>query len=91
MHLMGSGRLLLFLLKPALLNGCNLAGGSLALNLDLLVLVGGQLASKIGLFRGRRGLGNCEFLNVGLGVAGLDGGRLVGTQLTEVQVLNGVG
>ena len=87
---MGSG-CLLFLLEPALLDGGGLAGGGLALDLDLLALVGGQFAGKVGLLRrlGRRGSG--ELLDVLVGVTSLDGGGLVGLELAEVQVLDGVG
>lgn len=84
-------RSLLLLLEPALLNGGGLTGGGLALNLDLLAFVGGQLTSKVGLLGRSGGLGKSEFLDVGVGVAGLDRGGLVGLQLTEVQVLNWVG
>lgn len=89
--LVGSGCLIFLLLEPALLDGGGLASGGLAFNLDLLALVGGQLAGKVGLLGRRGSLGESELLDVGLGVAGLDGGGLVGLQLTEVKVLNGVG
>lgn len=88
---MSSGSLLLFLLEPALLSGSGLASSSLALDLDLLALVGGELTGKVGLLGGSRSLGKGELVNVGVGVAGLDGSGLVGLELTEVQVLNGVG
>lgn len=90
-HLVGGGSLLLVLLEPALLNGGGLTGGGLTLNLDLLALIGGQLASQIGLLGRRGSLGKSELLDVGFGVTGLDGDGLVGLEFTEVQVLDGVG
>lgn len=83
--------LLLLLLKPALLNGCGLTSGGLALDLDLLALVGGELTGKVGLLRRRGSLGQSELLDVGFSVTGLDGSGLVGFEFTEVQVLDGVG
>lgn len=88
---MGGGSLFLLLFEPALLNGGGLTSGGLALDLDLLALVGGELTGKVGLFGGRGSLGKSELLDVGLGVAGLDRGGLVGLKFTEVQVLDGVG
>lgn len=88
---MGGGGLFLLLFEPALLNGGGLTSSGLALDLDLLALVGGELTGEVGLLGGRGSLGESELLDVGLGVAGLDGGRLVGLELTEVQVLDGVG
>jgi hypothetical protein len=82
---------LLFLLEPALLDGGGLASGGLALDLDLLALVGGQFAGEVSLLRRLGGLGGGELLDVLLGVTGLDGGGLVGLELAEVQVLDGVG
>lgn len=87
---MGSGGLL-FLLEPALLDGGGLASGGLALDLDLLALVGGQFAGKVGLLGRLGGLGGGELLDVLFGVTSLDGGGLVGLELAEVQVLDGVG
>lgn len=87
---MGSGGLL-FLLEPALLNGGGLASGGLALDLDLLALVGGQFAGEVGLLGRLGGLGGGELLDVLFGVTSLDGDGLVGLELTEVQVLDGVG
>ena len=87
---MGGGSLLL-LLEPALLGGGCLAGGSLALNVNLLGLVGRQLTGEVGLLGGSGGLGKVEDVDVALGVAGLDGSRLVGLELTEVEVLDLVG
>lgn len=88
---MGGGSLFLLLFEPALLNRGGLASGGLALDLDLLALVGGELTGEVGLLRGGGSLGESELLDVGLGVAGLDGGGLVGLEFTEVQVLDGVG
>ena len=88
---MGSGSLILLLLKPALLDGGGLAGSGLALNLNLLVLVGGQIAGKVGLLWRRRSLRKSKLLDVGLGVTSLDRGGLIGLELTEVQVLDEVG
>lgn len=88
---MGSRSLLLLLLEPALLNGGGLAGGGLTLDLDLLALVGGQLAGKVGLLGGLGGLGNSKLVDVGVGVTGLDGSGLVGLEFAKVQLLNGVG
>lgn len=87
---MGSGGLL-FLLEPALLDGGGLASGGLALDLDLLALVGGQFAGKVGLLGRLGGLGSGELLDVLFSVTSLDGGGLVGLELAEVQVLDGVG
>lgn len=88
---MGGSSLLLVLLEPVLLDGGGLTGGGLALNLDLLALVGGELTGKVGLLGRSRGLGKSELLDVLLGVTGLDGGGLVGLELAEVEVLDGVG
>ena len=88
---MSGGSLLLLLLEPALLGGGGLAGGSLALNLDLLGLVGRQLTREVGLLGGGGSLGEAESVDVALGVAGLDGSGLVGLELTEVEVLDLVG
>lgn len=88
---MGGSSLFLLLLEPALLGGGGLAGGSLALNLNLLGLVGRQLTGEVGLLGGGGSLGEVESLDVALGVAGLDGGGLVGLELTEVEVLDLVG
>jgi hypothetical protein len=90
-HLVGGSSLFLLLLEPALLGGGGLTGGSLALNLNLLGLVGGQLTGEVGLLGGGGSLGEVESLDVALGVAGLDGGGLVGLELTEVEVLDLVG
>lgn len=91
MRLVGGRSLLFLLLKPALLDGSGLASGGLALNLDLLALVGGELTGKVGLLGRRGSLGQSELLDVGFGVTGLDGGGPVGLEFTEVQVLDGVG
>lgn len=88
---MSGGSLILFLLKPALLNGSGLAGSGLALNLNFLGLVGVQFIGEAGFFGGFGGSRNAELLSVGLSVTGLDGGRLVGTELTEVEFLDRVG
>ena len=88
---MGGSSLLLVLLEPVLFDGGGLTGGGLALNLDLLALVGGELTGKVGLLGRSGGLGKSELLDVLLGVTGLDGGGLVGLELAEVQVLDGVG
>jgi hypothetical protein len=86
----GSGGLFL-LLEPALLDGGGLASGGLALNLNLLALVGGQFAGEVGLLGRLGGLGSSELLDVLFGITGLEGGGLVGLELAEVQVLDGVG
>ena len=88
---MGGSGLLLVLLEPVLLDGSGLTSGGLALNLNLLALVGGELTGEVSLLGGRRGLGKSELLDVLIGVTGLDGGGLVGLELTNVQVLDGVG
>jgi hypothetical protein len=90
-NLVSSGSLFLFLLKPALLNGGRLAASSLALNLNFLGLVGAQFIGKARLFGGLGSSGSAELLDVGLSIAGLDGGRLVGTEFTEVEFLDRVG
>ena len=89
-NLVGSGGLL-FLLEPALLDRGGLASGGLALDLDLLGLVGGQFAGEVGLLRGLGGLRGVELLDVLFGITSLEGGGLVCLELAEVQVLDGVG
>jgi hypothetical protein len=90
-NLVSSRSLFLFLLKPALLNGGGLAASSLALNLNFLGLVGAQFIGKACLFGGLGSSRGAELLDVGLSIAGLDGGRLVGTEFTEVEFLDRVG
>lgn len=90
-NLVGSRGLFLILLKPALLNGGGLTGGGLALNLNFLALVGLQFIGKVGLLGRLGSSGNAELLDVSLGITGLDGGRLEGTEFTEVELLNRVG
>lgn len=89
--LVSGGSRLLVLLEPALLNGGGLTSGSLALNLNLLGLVVLQLVGDVGLLRRWGRLGSGELLNVGFRITGLDGSGLVGAELTQVQVLDGVG
>jgi hypothetical protein len=86
-----SGLLLRLLLKPALFNRSGLTGGGLALNLNILALVGLQIIGKVGLFGGLGHSRSRELLDVGLSVAGLDGSGLVGLKLAQVELLNGVG
>lgn len=89
---MGSRSLLLFLLnEPVLLSRGGLTAGGLALNLNVLALVGLQLIGEIGLLGGLGRLGDGELLDVSLGVTGLDGGGLVSLELAEVEVLDGIG
>ena len=90
-NLVGSGSLLLLLLKPALLNGGSLTSDGLALNLDLLALVGLQIIGEVGLLGGLGGSRGSELLDVSVGVTGLDGAGLVGTEFAEVELLNRVG
>lgn len=90
-YLVGSGGLLLLLLKPALLDRSGLTSSSLALNFDLLALVGGEFTGKVGLLGRRGSLGESKLLDVGVGVTGLDGGGLVSLEFSEVQILDGVG
>jgi hypothetical protein len=78
------------LLEPVLLHGRR-AGRSLALDLGHLALVGLELAGTVGFLGGRGSGGDAELLHLALGVRGLDGGRFVGFQLLEVQVLDDVG
>jgi hypothetical protein len=78
------------LLEPVLLHGRR-AGLSLALDLGDLALVGLELAGNVGLLGGWGSGGDAELLHLALGVRGLDGGRFVGFQLLEVQVLDDVG
>jgi hypothetical protein len=78
------------LLEPVLLHGRR-AGLGLALDLGHLALVGLELAGNVGLLGGRGSGGDAELLHVALGVGGLEGGRFVGFQLLEVQVLDDVG
>lgn len=89
-RLVGGGSLL-FLLEPALLNGGGLASGGLALDLDLLALVGGQFAGKVGLLGGLGSGRGRELLDVLVGITGLEGSGLVGLELAKVKVLDGVG
>lgn len=87
-----SGRcLILFLLKPAFLNGGGFAGSGLTLDLDFLGLVGVQFIDEAGFFGRLGGSRSAELLDVGLSIARLDGSRLVGTEFTEVEFLDGVG
>lgn len=88
--LVGSGGLLLVLLEPVLLNRSGLSGRGLALNLNLLGLVVLQFVGDVGLLGGWGRLGNGKLLSLSLSLARPGRGRLVGTQLTEVQVLDGV-
>lgn len=90
-NLVGSSSLLFLLDEPALLDGSGLTSGGLALNLNHGLLVGGELTGKVGLFGGSGSLGESKLLDVGIGVASLDGGGLVGLELVDVQVLDGVG
>jgi hypothetical protein len=78
------------LLEPVLLHGRR-AGLGLALDLGHLALVGLELAGNVGLLGGGGRGGDAELLHVALGVGGLDGGRFVGFQLLEVEVLDDVG
>lgn len=87
---MGGG-CLLFLLEPALLDGGGLTGGGLALDLDLLGLVGGEFAGEVGLLGRLGGLRSAELVDVLISVVGLKGSGLVGLELAEVEVLDGVG
>ena len=73
------------------LNGGSTALGGLTLNLDLLGLVCAELAGNVGLLGRSRGLGKRELLDLALGVGGLDGRRLVGLELAEVEVLDEIG
>lgn len=87
-----SGRgLILVLLKPALLSRGGLASSGLALDLDLLGLVGAQLIGEVGFFGRLGGSRSAELLDVGISVTGLDGRRLVGTKLAKVEFLDRVG
>lgn len=89
--LVSSGRSLFLLLdQPALLSRSGLTGGRLALDLDFLALVGTQLVGEVGLLGRLGSLRDGELLDVGFGVTGLGGGRLVSLDLTEVELLDGV-
>jgi hypothetical protein len=87
----GGGGSLLILLEPVLLDGGGLASGSLAFDLDLLALVGGEFTGKVGLLRGLGSSGGGELVDVLIGITGLDGSRLESLELAEVKVLDGVG
>lgn len=89
--LVGRCALVFLLLEPVLLHRGGLTGGRLALHLNPLGLVGLQVVGEVGLLGRLRRLGSGEFVDMGLGVAGLDGLGLEGTELAEVQLLNGVG
>jgi hypothetical protein len=89
--LVGSRNLLLFLLEPALLNRGGLTGRGLALDLNFLGLVGVQFIGEAGFFGRLGGNRSAELLDVGLSIARLDGRRLVGTELAEVEFLDRVG
>lgn len=83
--------ILLRLLKPILLHGRSALLSRLALDLRHLILVGLQIVLQVR-FLGRCGRGRgLELLDVGVGVVRLDGLRLVGFQLFEVEVLDEVG
>ena len=69
----------------------SLGRGVLALDLNGHALVLLQVAGKVGLLGGRRGLGDAEGLDVALGIGLLDGGDLVGLELLEVKLLDEVG
>lgn len=88
---MSGGGFVILLLEPVLLDGSGLTGSSLALDLNFLALVGLQIVRKVGLLGGLGRLGSGELLDVGFGVTGLEGLGLVGAELAEVQVLNGIG
>lgn len=90
-NLVVSSLLLRFLLEPALLNRSSLTGSGLALDFDILALVGLQFIGKVGLLGGLGRSRNRELLDVGLSVAGLDRGGLVGLELFQVELLNEVG
>lgn len=79
------------LLQPTFIHRGRLTSGRLALNLDLLALVVFQFARQVGLLGRDGSLGSTEFLDVRIGVTGLDGLGLVGTEFAEVQVLDRVG
>lgn len=73
------------------LDGGSTGLSGLTLNLDLLGLVCAELAGNVGLLGGSRGLRKRELLDLTLGVRGLDGRRLVGLELAEVEVLDEIG
>lgn len=73
------------------LDGGSTGLGGLTLNLDLLGLVCAELAGDVGLLGGSRGLGKRELLDLAFGVGSLNGGRLVGLELAEVEVLDEIG
>ena len=85
------GNALVLLLEPVLLGQHSVVLALGALNVDCLCLVCLELVRDVGLLGGSGGLGDSELLDVALGVGGLDGGRFVGFQLLEVQVLDDVG
>lgn len=75
---------------PVLNRGSTTLGG-LTLDLDLLGLVCAELAGNVGLLGRSRSLGERELLDLALGVGSLDGRRLVGLELAEVEVLDEIG
>lgn len=62
-----------------------------ALDVDRHVLVLLERGREVGLLGGGGGLGGGEDLDVGIGVAGLEGRGLVGLELLEVELLDEVG
>jgi len=84
------GSLLLRLLEPILLGRGGGASAGLTLNLDSRVLVCLQLLGDVGLLRGHWWRWRGELLDDALGVGGLDGCRLVGLELLEVEVLDDI-
>jgi hypothetical protein len=87
---MGCRSLFLVIFKPTFFNGGLDPAGRLALDLNLLGFVSRQIVNDVGFFgRGRR-LRDRELLNMGLGVTRFGRRRLVGAELAQVQLLDGV-
>ena len=88
---MGLGLTVLGLEPVGQLGGLGGGGGVLALDLNGHALVLLEAAGEVGLLGGHGGLWRGENLDLALGVAGLDGGSLVGLELLQVELLDEVG
>lgn len=84
-----------FLLKPVLLYGklIRFTRGFLALDLDLLGLIGLQLLSKksLNLLRASRDSGGRPLFDLALAVREFGNRRLVSPQFAEIDILNLIG
>lgn len=84
------------LLEPVLNlsgDGLTIGGGLLALNLNSLLLVGGELAGEVGIggVGKRRSGGRRPLLDLALGIGKRLGLRLVVAESVQVDLLDGIG